>query len=302
MDAETDTASSPRRRTKHRGRHPHHALASAFVRTAPPGHHIDGNGLYLYVQPTGARSWIQRLVIRGRRCELGLGPVALVSLAEAREDGDPLADKSRLQSIPTFSEAAAAVIEQKQAGWKNAEQIFAWRNSLVRYAFPRIGSLPVSEITSADVLAILSPIWHAKPVIAKAVRQRLHAVLEWAIAMNLRSDNPADRVRRPVLGPQRNIVEHMRASGEKPADKLAFEFLVLTAGPSRSCARRGCSATRVRWCSPAEAVCRWIPSSFAGCSNAAASPAFHMASVVKPLLSSPANFRLHGRQFRRVRQ
>ena len=131
MYAETDTAPSPRR-TKRRGRHPHHALAPAFVRSAPPGHHIDGNGLYLYVQPTGARSWIQRLVIRGRRCELGLGPVALVSLAEAREKavgnrklaregGDPLADKRRLQSIPTFAEAAAAVIEQKQAGWKNPE-------------------------------------------------------------------------------------------------------------------------------------------------------------------------------------
>ena len=251
-----DTAPSPRR-TKRRGRHPHNALAPAFVRSAPPGHHIDGNGLYLYVQPTGARSWIQRLVIRGRRCELGLGSVALVTLAEAREKavanrklaregGDPLADKRRLQSIPTFAEAAAAVIEQKQGGWKNAEQIRAWRNSLQRYAFPRIGTRPVSEVTSADVLAILSPIWHTKPVIAKAVRQRLHAVLEWAIAMNLRSDNPADRV-RPVLGPQRNIVEHMRAlphrevaaavatvraSREKPADKLAFEFLVLTAARS----------------------------------------------------------------------
>ena len=256
MYAETDTAPSPRR-TKRRGRHPRNTLAPAFVRSAPPGHHIDGNGLYLYVQPTGARSWIQRLVIRGRRCELGLGSVALVSLAEAREKavanrklaregGDPLADKRRIQGVPTFAEAARRVIEQKQGGWKNAEQIRAWQNSLVRYAFPRIGTRRVSEVTSADVLEILSPIWHAKPVIAKAVRQRLHAVLEWAIAMNLRSDNPADRV-RPVLGPQRNIVEHMRAlphrevaaavatvraSGEKPVDKLAFELLVLTAARS----------------------------------------------------------------------
>ena len=106
--------SPPRRRTKRRGRHPHNALSPAFVRTAPPGHHIDG--LYLYVQPTGARSWIQRLVIRGRRSELGLGPVAPVSLAEAREKavanrnfaregGDPLADKRRVQGIPTFAEA-----------------------------------------------------------------------------------------------------------------------------------------------------------------------------------------------------
>ena len=109
MITETTPAQSSRR-TKRRGRHPHHALAPAFVRTAPPGHHIDGHGLYLYVQPTGARSWIQRLVIRGRRCELGLGAVALVSLAEAREQavanrklaragGDPLADSCLCRSL-----------------------------------------------------------------------------------------------------------------------------------------------------------------------------------------------------------
>ena len=212
------------RRTKRRGRHPHHALAPAFVRTAPPGHHIDGHGLYLYVQPTGARSWIQRLVIRGRRCELGLGAVALVSLAEA----------------------ATTVIDQKRAGWKTPAQVQAWRGSLERYAFPRIGRRPISEVASADVLAILTPIWHTKPVIAKTVKQRIHTVLEWAIAMNLRTDNPSDRV-GPVLGPQRNIVQHMRAlphrevaaalatvqaSGPPPAVTLAFEFLVLTAARS----------------------------------------------------------------------
>ena len=253
MNTETETAPT-RRRTKRRGRHPHHALAPAFVRTAPPGHHIDGNGLYLYVQPTGARSWIQRLVIRGRRCELGLGSVALVTLAEAREQavanrklarsgGDPLTDKHRVQGLPTFAEAATAVIDQKQAGWKTPEQAQAWRSSLERYAFPRIGRRPIAEVASADVLAILTPIWHTKPVIAKAVKQRIHTVLEWAIAMNLRNDNPSDRV-GPVLGPQRNIVQHMRAlphrevaaalatvraSGANPAVMLAFEFLVLTA-------------------------------------------------------------------------
>ena len=95
--------------------------------SAPPGRHADGNGLYLFVQPSGTRSWIQRLVIRSRRRELGLGSVALVSLAEAREKalanrklaregGDPLAEKRRAEGIPTFAEAAARVLEQKQAG------------------------------------------------------------------------------------------------------------------------------------------------------------------------------------------
>ena len=97
---------TPPRKTKPKGRHPDKALSAAFVRTAPPGRHADGNGLYLFVQPSGTRSWIQRLVIRGRRRELGLGSVVLVSLAEAREKalanrklaregGDPLAEKRR---------------------------------------------------------------------------------------------------------------------------------------------------------------------------------------------------------------
>ena len=83
------------------------ALSSAFARTVSrAGRYCDGNGLYLEVKPSGTRSWIQRLVIRGRRRELGLGAFPLVSLKEARAralanrqaartGGDPLAEKQR---------------------------------------------------------------------------------------------------------------------------------------------------------------------------------------------------------------
>ncbi len=106
MDVVAEIVAAPRR-TKRRGRHPEKALSAAFVRSAPPGRHADGNGLYLFVQPTGTRSWIQRIVIRGRRRELGLGAAGLVTLAEARElalanrklarsGGDPLSENQRL--------------------------------------------------------------------------------------------------------------------------------------------------------------------------------------------------------------
>ena len=245
------------RRTKPKGRHPHNRLAAAFVRSAPVGRHGDGNGLYLYVQRTGTRSWIQRLVIRGRKHELGLGSVHLVSLAEAREQalanrklaragGDPLADKRRTQGMPTFAEAAATVVEQKRAGWRSPRQATDWLRSLQRYAFPQIGSRPVSAVSSADVLAVLTPLWHVKSDTARRLRQRIGAVLEWSIAMEHRTDNPCDRI-GPVLGPQRDIVRHMRAlphrdvaaaietvraSRSTGAVKLAFEFLVVTAARS----------------------------------------------------------------------
>ena len=256
-----------RPKTKPTGRHPNNALSAAFLRSAPPGRHADGNGLYLFVQPSGTRSWIQRLVVRGRRRELGLGSLALVPLAEAREKalanrklaregGDPLAEKRRTEGIPTFAEAAMRVLEQKRGGWRGQRHHREWMSSLRRFAFPRIGKMPVSEVTSADLLEILTPVWHRKASSARRVRQRLRAVLEWAVAMEYRIDNPCDRI-GPVLGPQHDVTEHMRAlphrevaavirtvraSGALPAARLAFEFLVLTA------ARWG----EVRWAEWAE--------------------------------------------------
>ena len=241
-------------RTKPKGRHPQKVLSPAFIRSAPPGRHADGNGLYLFVQPSGTRSWIQRLLIRGRRRELGLGSVVLVPLAEAREKalanrklaregGDLLAEKRRAEGIPTFAEAAMRVLEQKQDAWRNQRHSREWLSSLTRFAFPRIGKVPVSEVTSADLLEILTPLWHRKVATAKRVRQRLRAVLEWAVAMEYRLDNPCDRI-GPVLGAQKDLTKHMqavphreaaavirkvRASTALPAARLALEFLVLTA-------------------------------------------------------------------------
>ena len=253
MDVVEKPAPTPRR-TKRRGRHPDKALSAAFVRSAPLGRHADGNSLYLFVQPTGTRSWVQRLVIRGRRRELGLGAATLVPLAKARElalanrmlarsGGDPLSEKRRVQGVPTFAEAAQRVLEQKRGGWRGRWHAQNWIRSMERYAFPRIGSRPVSEVNTADVLEILTPIWHVKAETARAVRQRIRSVLEWAIALDMRNDNPCDRV-LPVLGPQNDIVTHrqalphkdvataietVRAGSAQPAVKLAFEFLVLTA-------------------------------------------------------------------------
>ena len=97
----------------------------------------------------------KRLVIRGRRRDFGLGSVALVSLAEAREKaranrklaregGDPLAEKRRARGMPSFAEAVAKVVEQKRTGWRNPKQAHDWMSSLERYAFPRIGEMAVS--------------------------------------------------------------------------------------------------------------------------------------------------------------
>ena len=165
----------------------------------------------------------------------------------ARSGGDPLSEKRRVQGVPIFAEAAQRVLEQKRGGWRGRWHAQNWWRSLERYAFPRIGRRPVSEVNTADLLEILTPIWRVEAETARAVRQRIRSVLEWAIAMDLRADNPCDRV-LPVLGPQNDIVTHRQALSHKdvaaaiatvrgsksaqPAVRLAFEFLVLTAARS----------------------------------------------------------------------
>ena len=146
----------------------------------------------------------------------------------------------------TFAAAAERVWNDKNPGWRHPQHAQDWMSSLTRYVLPHIGKMPVSQVTSADVLDTLRRIWHVRPATARRVRQRIGAVMDWAIAMQLRTDNPCDRL-GPVLGPQQDLVQHMRAlphaevaaairtvwaSGATTAVKLAFEFLVLTAARS----------------------------------------------------------------------
>ena len=173
-------------RTKPHGPHQTNRLSAQFVRGAPPGLHCDGNGLNLRVDPNGARRWLQRLVIHGKPRTLGLGGFPLVSLAEAREKafanrklaragGDPLAEKRQSQGRPTFEEAAAETIAIHRSGWRSTTHEVQWRYLLQTHAFPHIGSCRIDDITSADVLAILNPIWHTKPETARRVRQHIGA-------------------------------------------------------------------------------------------------------------------------------
>ena len=244
------------RQTKRTGRHPHNALSAAFCRhVAEAGRYCDGNGLYLKVDPSGARRWIQRRVIHGKSHMLGLGSFTFVTLAQARElaydnrktaraGGDPLADRRRARGTPTFKQAADKVWKQKRAAWRNEKHARDWPTSLRMYVFPRIGDKPVSEVTSADLLEILAPLWHTKPETARRVRHRVGAVLKWAVAMEHRKDNPAGEALAQALGRQQTVVQHrralpygevaraldtVRASKAWAGAKLGFEFLVLTA-------------------------------------------------------------------------
>ena len=229
-------------------------LSAAFVRTIEqPGLYWDEHGLILRVKPTGYKQWIQRLFIHGKRRELGLGSLRLVTLAQAREaaianrrlarsGGNPLA--SRRQSVPTFEQASARVFAMHRPNWKNPKQAAQWKASLRGYVYPKIGRMRVDGIRTADVLAVLSPIWNTKQATARRVRQRISTVMKWAIAQGYRMDNPAGEALGAALPKQGGIQRHYKAlpygevagavgtvwqSRASVAVKLGFEFLVLTA-------------------------------------------------------------------------
>lgn len=156
----------------------------------------------LVVKSSGARSWVLRYQLAGRRRDLGLGAYPEVTLAEARrralearrllaEGRDPLIEKNKRRAL-TFAEAADALMASKQSGWKNAKHAAQWRSTLSTYANPQLGSLPVDAIDTEDVLSSLRPIWTDKPETASRVRQRIEAVLDYATATGARTgDNPA---------------------------------------------------------------------------------------------------------------
>jgi integrase len=177
-------------------------LNARKVETAAPGRHGDGRGLFLYVKPTGARSWVLRYQVQGRRRDLGLGPYPDVSLAMARDRAaearrliargqDPIAKKQQAKP-KTFREAALELIESKRPGWKNAKHAAQWTATLESYVFPKIGAVQVAKIETADVISTLTPIWAVKPETANRVRQRIEAVIDYASALGIRTgDNPA---------------------------------------------------------------------------------------------------------------
>jgi len=177
-------------------------LSARKVETATPGKHGDGRGLFLLVKPSGARSWVLRYQVHGRRRDLGLGAYPDVTLLIARERAldarrliangeDPIA-KKRQAKPKTFKDAALELIESKRPGWKNAKHAAQWTSTLETYVFPKIGSVQVARVETADVIAALKPSWAEKPETANRVRQRIEAVLDYATALGLRAgDNPA---------------------------------------------------------------------------------------------------------------
>lgn len=264
-----------------KARAPHYEkrLKAAFVKSAPLGRHTDGGGLYLEVDPTGARRWLLRIVVKGRRRDLGLGSASVVSLADARAKayefrqiartgGDPTARRPEPKSVLFRALAAEVHRTHIKSTSRNGKHVDQWLNTLATYAFPIIGDLGVNDITRNDIITVMTPIWIAKQETARRVLQRLQVVFEWAIVKGHRTQgNPVDGLRL-ALPRQRKAVKNFAAIPWEEAPDLmrrlervpgvgalALRFTILTAlrsGPVRKATWEQFSPGLDRWTIPAE--------------------------------------------------
>ena len=219
------------------------------------GKYRAGDTLYLVVSATGRRSWIQRVLIDGKRHDIGLGGYPVVTLAEAREaalenrrlirkGGNPMADRQRAR-MPTFRVAAERYHSSRKLSWKNEQHARSWLQVVQKHAYPVLEYLPVDRITQADVLNVLEPIWTTRPETARRVRQRIRSVLRYCEAHGYVDRNVAGDAIDGALPAMPKVKEHhaaldyrkvleaMKAIGSRvTAARLCLRFLILTAARS----------------------------------------------------------------------
>ena len=245
--------------------------ALAVSRLKSPGLHAVGTvaGLHLQIAATGARSWILRVVVAGKRRDIGLGGFPDVTLAlahqkardareriaqgvdpvEARREAGRALHAAQAKAM-TFEKATLAYIEAKAPEWKNAKHSQQWLNTLTTYAYPVFGSMDVGEIEKAHVLAVLQPIWTTKTETATRLRSRIELVIAWADkSVDRERLNPARwRGHLQTLLPKPSKVASVEHHAALPASEVgrfmkhlrnaegmgarALEFAILTAARS----------------------------------------------------------------------
>ena len=222
-----------------------------------PGRYNDGEGLFLELTGQNKGNWQLRATVNGRRRDIGLGSLVLVSLKEARDAAfelrrdiqrgiDPVAERKRRKlEILTFKAAALQVHAEQKASWKNGKHQDQWITTLENYAFPLLGNRLVNDIEGPLIREVLLPIWLKKPETARRVKQRIGVVLDWAYASGMRSTEAPMRSVTRVLPRQPkkdghfaampydavpSFLAHLHARLSVP--RLALEFLILTAARS----------------------------------------------------------------------
>lgn len=236
-----------------------HSLSYLQTKQAPAGKYADGQGLWLCKRSKDAGKWIVRLVIQGRRREMGLGPWPDVSISEAREraaearkklrDGiDPIEERSKLRHRPQRMTVEAAIqdcFRARQAELKNDGKAGRWLSPLKTHVIPKIGQRSIEDIDQHVLRTVFDPIWHSKPDAARKAMNRMNLTLKHAAALDLDVDLQAIMKMKALLGKRRHEAKHIPSLPYQDAPEfyrklvandsttaLALRFLMLTAARS----------------------------------------------------------------------
>jgi integrase len=225
----------------------------------------DAGGLYLYVAPTGLRSWRMKFRFDKKEKLLTFGPYPEVSLSEAREKRDEARRRLRNHDDPsgardraqkereaaklararelTFEKIARTWHELQAPRWTKVH-VADVITSLERDVFPDLGGMLPREIDAPAVLATLRKVEDRGSIeTARRLRQRISAVFAYAISEGIAATDPASIVAKalkplPKKGRQpaivklddlRGVLRDAEASGASPVTKLASRLLALTA-------------------------------------------------------------------------
>jgi integrase len=216
-----------------------------LIRDSVTGRTPIGGNIYLSIKTGGSTSFDYRYQINGKRRQIGLGaycpinntlsiarskalnvqgmvaqgidPIQQKVKDSAAKEADELANAfNAVKDEATFKVVALEYIDTKKAEWKNSKHTAQWWNTLVTYAFPKIGSMPVDNIDTQHILKVLKPIWNTKTETASRVRGRIELILDYAEVQKWRTgSNPArwkGHLKSILPSPQKIVeVKHHKA-------------------------------------------------------------------------------------------
>lgn len=229
------------------------------ISTLAPGKHADGDGLWLYKGKEGGAKWVLRVTVHGSRKEMGLGPYRTsggVSLKTARQEAakwrtiaatglNPIRERDRFRreaerNLHTLRDVTADAFEARKAELKGDGKAGRWMSPLENHILPKLGHIPVSEITQIEIRNTIAPIWHTKADTARKAVNRLGIVLKHAAALDLDVDLQATEKARALLGKSRhkptnipsmdwqNVPEFYASLNDGGVTHLALRLLILT--------------------------------------------------------------------------
>lgn len=216
------------------------------ARNLGPGKYADGQGLWLIKRSRQAGKWVLRVVVEGRRREMGLGPWPDVPIADARERAldfrkrarngvDPIAERAAARQRArclTVAEAVDRCFTARQAQLKGDGKAGRWLSPLQTYVIPAIGTMAVEDVDQHVIKQILEPIWHETPDSARKAMNRINLTLKHAAALGLAVDLQATMKARALLGKQRHEAQHIPSM---PYQEAPGFYELLCSKPHMSC-------------------------------------------------------------------